>query len=263
MMIDEEWGGKLKLAANMSMLYAHLPVHERPSAAAHDGFRYVESWWPFDESVPPEHELASFCDRLREADVELVLLNLDGGDASKGDRGLLSHPRFGDHLDGHIQSVCTVLARTGCRIVNALFGNRVDGIRWSAQESAGLRRLTQVADSVAGSQATVVIETLNATDSPNFPFTDIADTARFVRLAREHSAAGNVGLLVDTYHLAVQGVDPAAALQTHSSMVKHVQFADHPGRGRPGTGLLDFAEIAGTLADTGYEGFVGLEFVRR
>jgi hydroxypyruvate isomerase len=43
--------------------------------------------------------------------------------------------------------------------------------------------------------------------------------------------------------------------------VGHVQFADHPGRGAPGTGTLDLWALVDRLAALGYDGAVGLEFL--
>jgi hydroxypyruvate isomerase len=84
---------------------------------------------------------------------------------------------------------------------------------------------------------------------------------RVVEQVNERAGHGNAGLLVDVYHLATMGVDPAVALREYGQLVRHVQFADAPGRGRPGTGRLDFAEIARALQDIEYDGFVGLEYV--
>ena len=56
------------------------------------------------------------------------------------------------------------------------------------------------------------------------------------------------------------GTDPVTAIRRYAPQVRHVQFADLPGRGRPGTGALDFAAIEQALLDVGYDGFVGLEY---
>jgi hydroxypyruvate isomerase len=46
----------------------------------------------------------------------------------------------------------------------------------------------------------------------------------------------------------------------HLPRIRHVQFADHPGRHEPGTGSLDFATIFRTIRDSGYAGWVGAEY---
>jgi hydroxypyruvate isomerase len=42
--------------------------------------------------------------------------------------------------------------------------------------------------------------------------------------------------------------------------ISHVQIADAPGRGAPGTGGIDFYELFQTLHRIGYDRHVGLEY---
>lgn len=252
--------GELRTSANLSMLYADLPVDDRPAAAAGDGFEYVESWWPFDTPAPEEGRVDSFCRALNRAGVQLVALNLDTGDPRDGERGLLSIPRHVARVESNLEAAADVVARTGCRIVNALYGNRVPDAGPGEQDRLALRQVVRVADRLGGLDATVVIETLNLVDSPHYPLTDIAASAAFVRRANAASRRGNVRLLLDTYHLATMGTDPAAAVRDHGPLIGHVQFADFPGRGRPGTGEIDFAAVEKELHAAGYGGFVGHEY---
>ncbi len=77
----------------------------------------------------------------------------------------------------------------------------------------------------------------------------------------EKTGAPNVGLLADLYHLAKMGEDVADVLSRHRESILHVQVADPPGRGAPGTGTLDFEPLFRQLAGQGYDGWVGLEYV--
>lgn len=252
--------GDLRVSANMSMLYADLPVDERPAAAAGDGFRYVESWWPFETPVAEEGRVDSFCRALSRAGVQLVTLNLDTGDPRNGERGLLSIPHHVERVASNLEAVADMVTRTGCPVVNALYGNRVPDVGPGEQDRLALRQVVRVADRLGGLGVTVVIETLNLVDSPRFPLTDIAVSAAFVRRANDASRHGNVRLLLDTYHLATMDTDPAAAVRDHAPLIGHVQFADFPGRGRPGTGQIDFAAVERELRAVGYGGFIGYEY---
>ena len=75
------------------------------------------------------------------------------------------------------------------------------------------------------------------------------------------AGAANVGFLADLYHLAKMGEDVADVLSRHRDSILHVQVADPPGRGAPGTGTLDFEPLFRQLAAQRYEGRVGLEYV--
>jgi len=42
--------------------------------------------------------------------------------------------------------------------------------------------------------------------------------------------------------------------------IGHIQFADCPGRGAPGSGAVDFAAIRRTLREVSYNGWLGAEY---
>jgi hydroxypyruvate isomerase len=51
-----------------------------------------------------------------------------------------------------------------------------------------------------------------------------------------------------------------ANLREHIGLIGHVQIADSPGRGEPGTGEIHYPFVLGELQRLGYEGYVGLEY---
>jgi hydroxypyruvate isomerase len=250
-----------RYSANLSTLLAGVPLHARPGAAAASGYRFVESWWPFDDPAPAGAEISEFCDRIEEAGLKLTCLNLDAGSVARGERGLLSNPDHEARVRANLDAVAEIVQRTGCTAVNALYGNRVARLDPVVQQQVALRQLAHVVDTLAPLGVHVVIETLNSIDSPDYPLTRIDDSADLVAAIRDRSGSGSVGLLLDVYHLAAMRTDPVAAIGTYAAMLHHVQFADHPGRGRPGSGQIDFGAVERALSAVGYSGYVGLEFL--
>ena len=51
-----------------------------------------------------------------------------------------------------------------------------------------------------------------------------------------------------------------AAIAAHTDVTAHVQIADAPGRGEPGSGRLDLDRYLSALEDHGYRGWVSLEY---
>ena len=249
-----------RYAANLSILFPDLPLAERPGAAAGLGFGYAESWWPFDGPAASEAELAAFCASFERSGVRLVLLNLTAGASNATGRGILTDPDAEADLEANLDSVGAILDRTGCRLVNALYGNRLDPAREAEEDALALDRIVRTADRLGEHGATVVIETLNSVSSPASPLVDIDRTAAVVADASARSRLGNVALLLDVYHLTTMERDPAEAIRRHGPLIGHVQFADAPGRGRPGTGGIDFDGVLGALREIGFAGFVGLEY---
>jgi hydroxypyruvate isomerase len=72
-------------------------------------------------------------------------------------------------------------------------------------------------------------------------------------------AGPGVALLFDTFHLASNGEDLLACVETHGNRIGHVQLADAPGRAEPGTGEVDFPAVLRALTDTGYSGMLAAE----
>jgi hydroxypyruvate isomerase len=56
------------------------------------------------------------------------------------------------------------------------------------------------------------------------------------------------------------GLDPLQEAAAVAPLIGHVQYADAPGRGAPGTGRVDLRAFVERLADLGYAGHIGLEF---
>lgn len=72
--------------------------------------------------------------------------------------------------------------------------------------------------------------------------------------------ASNVRLLADLYHMAVNGDDVEAAISAYAGKIGHVQIADSPGRGEPGTGGLPLKRWLAAIERGGYRGHVALEY---
>ncbi|SDN89816.1 hydroxypyruvate isomerase [Klenkia soli] len=244
----------MRYAVNCSLLFTEVPLLERPAAAADAGFTAVEFWWPFATSVPSDAEVDRFVTAVGDAGVQLVGLNVAAGDMPAGDRGLVSWPGRETEFADTVAVIVGIGERTGCRAFNALYGNRLDGVDPQAQDDLGAANLALVAEAVAAIDGTVLLEPVSG--APAYPLCTAAD----VLAVLDRVGAPNTGLLADLYHLAVNGDDVDAVLAAHADRIAHVQVADAPGRGEPGTGELPLARQLDALADRGYAGWVALEY---
>jgi hydroxypyruvate isomerase len=250
----------LRFDVNCSILFTERPLLQRPAAARAAGFDAVEFWWPFTEPVPADREVEAFIGALADAGVRLAALNFAGGDLAAGDRGLLSLPAgsaaFRDNVD-----VCVGIAgRTGCTVLNALYGNRTDSVSQRVQDELALENLALAARAAAAADATVVVEALNSYDSPSAPLVSSSGALAVIREVRVQGGVTNIGFLADLYHLGRMGEDLPQMLARDAADIAHIQVADVPGRGAPGTGTLDFEALFGQIAAQEYPGWVGLEY---
>jgi len=136
----------LRFDVNCSILFTELPLLKRPEAARAAGFDAVEFWWPFADPVPGDHEVDAFTGALADAGVQLALLNFAGGDMAAGDRGLLGLPEGSAAFRANIDVCAGIAARTGCTILNALYGNRADGLSKQQQDELAAENLALAAD---------------------------------------------------------------------------------------------------------------------
>ena len=243
---------------NCSILLTELPLLERPAAAKAAGFDAVEFWWPFETSVPTDAQVTEFENAIKDAGVQLTGLNFNAGNMPGGDRGLVSWPARSTEFQDNIDVVAGIGERLGCKAFNALYGNRVDGVSAEEQDAIGAENLAKAGQGVARIGGTVLLEPVSG--APKYPLLKAEDALKVIARVKEESGVGNVKLLADFYHLAVNGDDVAAVIENHAKDFGHIQIADNPGRGAPGTGELPLGEWIARSRELGYEGYIGLEY---
>lgn len=247
----------LRFDVNCSILFTELPLIRRAAAAKAAGFGGVEFWWPWDDMTPSGIEADAFVRAVADAGVELVSLNFHAGDMAAGERGIVSHPGRVAQFRENVMAAVDIAVRTGCTRLNAPYGLRVPGTVPAEQDAVALENLTFAAAAAAKAGASVLVESINSVDIPGFP----VDTSDKAAAVIEKVGAPNVGFLADLYHLAKMGEDVAVVLSRHRESILHIQVADPPGRGAPGTGTVAFEPLFRQLAEQGYDGWVGLEYV--
>ncbi|WP_307831820.1 hydroxypyruvate isomerase family protein [Prauserella cavernicola] len=246
----------LDVSANVSILFPELDYLDRFAAARDAGFDAVESWWPFPVGVPPRAGLDAVLAALDGAGLRLTGLNFWAGDMPAGQRGMAIHAERHDELRANIELVGEVAERTGCRHFNLLYGQLAPGqsAEQAAEVAAGVFREATAAVSAFG--GTVLLEPLARGLNGDYPITTVAEALAVLDLMDTEG----VSLLFDTFHLGHNGEDLVAAATAHVDRIGHVQVADDPGRGEPGSGTLPLDECLDALREAGYSGRVGAEY---
>ncbi|MGW5734065.1 MULTISPECIES: TIM barrel protein [Streptomyces] len=247
---------------NLSILFTELPLLERPAAAAAAGFTAVELWWPWvDAPTPEQSELDALRDAIKDAGVELVGLNFYAGQLPGPDRGALSIPgEESEKFRANLPVAADFAQSLGCKALNALYGNRVEGVDPAVQDDLALENLALAAREADRVGAILLIEALNKPESPRCPIVSADAAIAVVDKVNSATGLGNAKFLMDLYHLSMNGEDLPAVIDRYVAQTGHVQIADNPGRGAPGTGSLPLEELLDQLRKAGYEGFVGLEY---
>lgn len=250
----------LRLAANISLMFAELDYLDRPRAAAAAGFDSVESWWPFAGATPDPREVGALVDSIDGAGITLSGLNLFAGDQSGGERGVLSSPTRSAEFAANLDAVADIALRTGCRGFNALYGQREPGLDPELQDALAIENLSTAVRRFADFGGTIYIEALTRGSNGAYPIETAAQAAEVVRQVRSRTGLDNIGLLFDTFHLTNNGEDLAAVISAQWPLIAHVQLADSPGRHEPGSGDIDFPRVLDELWNHGYRGAVAGEY---
>jgi hydroxypyruvate isomerase len=167
---------------------------------------------------------------------------------------VLSIPSRSLEFRDNIAVTVSIAEALGVHGLNALYGNRVAEATPEQQDELAAENLTVAAKAAAAINAKILIEPVSGPKP--YPLR----TARDVVAVLDRLDAPNAGFLCDLFHLANNGDDIDAALAAYANRIAHVQMADYPGRGEPGTGTLDLDRCLNTIQASGYSGYVSLEY---
>ncbi|QKV91960.1 TIM barrel protein [Streptomyces sp. NA02950] len=247
---------------NLSILFTELPLLQRPAAAAAAGFTAVELWWPWPrDPTPGRAELDALRAALESAGTRLVGLNFYAGELPGPDRGALSVPgEESDRFRANVEVAAGFAESVGCTALNALYGNRIGGVDPAVQDALALENLALAARAADRVGATLLVEALGAAESPHYPLVSAAAAVEVVERVDKTTGLDNAAFLMDLYHLARNGEDLPRVIDTYAARTGHVQIADVPGRGAPGTGTLELPGLLDRLREAGYDGWIGLEY---
>lgn len=240
----------MRFCPNLSMLFKEVDLVERFGSAAEAGFGAVEFWWPSGEDLGAVERAA------KEAGLEVALFNFDAGDMPDGDRGLLSDPERQDQFRENVPVALELARALGCHRLNALVGVQLDGVDTAEQLALARENVAWAADQVADHGIEVMIEAVNTFENGPYLLSTTKAAADFV----ERVGRVNVRLQYDAYHMQRMEGNVVATLRERIGIIGHVQVADSPDRGEPGSGELNYRYVLGALGELGYDGWVGLEY---
>lgn len=240
----------LRFSVNLSLLFTEYPLLERFQQARAQGFQAVEIQFPY------ELPAIQIQQALEDNQLQLVLFNVAADDLLQGGEGLAAVPEKQESFQVAVGQALEYAEVLKPQLINVLPGRCVENSRRAEYLKTFKENLHFAADAFAGLGIKVVFEAINSIDMPGFL---IDSSAKMQTLLAELNHP-NLGLQYDIYHLSMMGEDCAAFLRRHSDKIGHIQFADCPGRGQPGSGTLDFDSLFEVIAHSGYQGWVGAEY---
>ncbi len=240
----------MRFCPNLSMLFKEVDFVERFGRAAEAGFTGVEFWWPSGEDLDRVQAA------IKDAGLQVPLFNFDAGDMPGGDRGLVSDPERRQEFRDNVPVALELARSVECPRLNALVGLELDGADTAEQLELAADNVGWAADQAAEHGIEVMIEAVNTFENGPYLLASTKAAADFV----ERVGRDNVKLQYDAYHMQRMEGNIVATLRERIDSITHIQVADSPDRGEPGSGELNYRYIFAALEELPYEGWVGLEY---
>ena len=149
-----------------------------------------------------------------------------------------------------------------------LTGFKVPGMTMEAQRASVVEGLKRGHDIVSRRDVIMIVEPIN-TLAPIEPLNPTGDNhhryfldraAEAFRIRKEVDSPF-VKVLYDMYHVQIMEGNLIETIRSHVSDIAHFHVGDVPGRHEPGTGEIHFGNVFRAIRETGYGGFVGMEYV--
>lgn len=238
-------------SAHLGYLFNDRPLRERVAAAKRHGFAAVEHPSPY---AVPASEMAQW---LRQEGLPYTQFGLHSGDAQKGEKGIGIFPERRAEFSRSVLDGLAYAEAIGVTMVHAMAGVLPATSRRQEHWDCYVENLGYAAAEAGKRGITIIVEAMSPGAVPDY----FVETPNRAAAAISEAGGANLGLLLDIFHTANMDLDIVETIRSHAGLISHVHIADFPGRHEPGSGTLDFSLIGRTLADVGYAGRLGCEYV--
>lgn len=240
----------LKFTANLSLLFTEAELINRFKAAKQQRFDAVEIQFPYSLSAK------TLKNTLEEQQLKLVLFNVDADDLLHGGEGLACVPEKRNQFRQAVAQSLEYAKLLKPEVINVLPGCCFNENRKLDYLKTFKENLCFAVEAFAPLGIKTVFEAINNHDMPGFiihngqQMLDILDDLNLPMLFMQY----------DIYHMQMMGDKPNEFIARYADKIGHIQFADCPGRGQPGTGQINFDRIFSVIEKSAYSGWVGAEY---
>ncbi|WP_044255914.1 hydroxypyruvate isomerase family protein [Rhodopirellula sp. SWK7] len=161
-----------------------------------------------------------------------------------------------EYLQGLEESI-EAARRLDCKTLISQVGDFLPGVSRQDQHQSLVDGLRQAAPLLEQAGVTLVIEPLN----------DLVDHVGYYLVKSDEAfeivnkvGSDNVKVVFDIYHQQISEGHVIDRLTRNIKDIAHFHAAGNPGRNELTRGELNYPEIFAAIRETGYQGFVGLEY---
>lgn len=243
-------GKKLKYSVCIDAVFMHekITFTETMKKAAGAGFEAVEFWSWWDKDIGQIRrcmdetglKTAAFCTRF-----------VNPGDASLRE----------EYLKGIEESIAAA-KQLDCSTLIAQAGWEFDsfskGITRAQHRSSLIETMKRAGEMAALRDVNLVIEPLNLlVNHPGYHLSASDDAFDLV----SKIDSPNVKILFDIYHQQITEGNLISNICSNIDQIGHFHAAGNPGRGELSEGEIHYPNVLKSIAECGYEGYIGLEYM--
>ena len=240
----------LKFTANLSLLFTEVELINRFNAAKQQGFDAVEIQFPYSLNAE------TLKNALENAQLKLVLFNVDADDLLHGGEGLACVPEKRDQFRQAVAQTLEYAKLLKPEVINVLPGRCFNENRKQDYLEIFKENLCFAANAFAPLGIKTVFEAVNSHDMPGF----IIHNGQQMLGILDQLTQPKLYMQYDIYHMQMMGEKPDEFIAKYADKIGHIQFADCPGRGQPGTGQINFEHVFSVIENSTYSGWVGAEY---
>ncbi|EMV6695422.1 hydroxypyruvate isomerase [Salmonella enterica] len=240
----------LRFSANLSMLFTEYDFLERFDKAALSGFRGVEFMFPYDNDIEVLKR------KLRDNNLEHTLHNLPAGDWAAGERGIACIPGREEEFRDGVAAAIRYARALDNKKINCLVGKTPSGFSATEIHDTLVENLRYAANMLAKEDILLLIEPINHFDMPGFHLTGTQQALALIK----DIGSDNIKIQYDIYHMQRMEGELTQTMTAWADKIGHLQIADNPRRGEPGTGEINYDFIFNVIKQSGYDGWVGCEY---
>ena len=234
----------IKYSACIEALYKEVPFIDRIEKVAAVGMQAFAFWgW----STKDIDAIKAAKDKFG---LEVATFGSDVG-------GPLVDPSNRSKLTDALKSSVEVAHKLDCSRMLVTTGNEIEGVSREAQHQSIVDGLKIAAEILEAEGITLSLEPLNILVNHKGYYLYTSDEGFQII---DEIGSPNVKLLYDIYHQQITEGNLIATITSNIDKISHFHVADVPGRHEPGTGEINYKNVFKSISESGYDGFVGLEF---
>ncbi len=157
-----------------------------------------------------------------------------------------------DYLKECVRKTAGMGASVFSGVIYSAIGGKLDAMPDQSYYDRSAESLREVAELAADLGVRLGIEPVNRYE------TYLINTCAQALSLAEAVGFSNVGIHLDAYHMNIEEEDFYAPTRAAAGRLVHYHLSESH-RGIPGTGTVDWRQIYRALAESGYDGVVGLE----